>query len=55
MTPTFFLTNVTDFQLLSVTFIEYGQNVKKHLTDKAILGKMGGVYDTYVTDADKGQ
>ena len=45
----FFLTNiVTHFQPLSVTFIEYGQNVNKHYIsiDKTILGKMGGVYVT---------
>ncbi len=38
-------------------FIEYGQNVNKHhiSQNKAILGKMGGVYVTYVADFDKGQ
>ncbi len=56
-TQTFFSANaVTHFQVLSVTFIEYGQNVKKtFLMDKAILGKMGGVYVTYAVDVDKGQ
>ncbi len=41
---------VTRFQLLSVTFIEYKQT--RHLIDKAILGKVGGVYVTYVLTAD---
>ncbi len=33
------------------------KKTKKHtiFTDKTILGKMGGVYVTYVTNADKGQ
>ncbi len=42
----FFLTNiVTHFQVLFVTFIEYGQNINKHdiIIDKAILGKMCGI------------
>ncbi len=57
MTQTFFLTNVTHIQLLSVMFSEYGQNVniKVCLIDKDILGKMGGVYVTYVADVDKRQ
>ncbi len=46
LTQTFFLTIVTHSQVLSVTFVEYGQNVNKH----AILGKIGGVY---VADVDK--
>ncbi len=37
-------------------FKEYGQNVNKyHITDKAIVGKMGGVYVTNVADVDEGQ
>ncbi len=41
---------VTHFQLLSVTFIEY-ENVKGTChKDKDILGKMSGVYVTYVAD-----
>ncbi len=40
--------------MLSVAYIEYGQNVnKQYFIDKAILGKMGGVYETYVADADE--
>ncbi len=55
-TQTFFLTNITHFQILSVTFTEYRQNVSKHhLIDKAILGKMGVVYVKYVAHVDKGQ
>ncbi len=51
-----FLTNLTHIQVLSVTFIEYGQNVNKHnISDKAMWGKMGGVYVTCVADADKQQ
>ncbi len=40
------------------TFTECGLNVHKqapYLIDKAILGKMGGIYVTYVADADEGQ
>ncbi len=57
MTQMFFLTNVTLFPELSVTFTEYGQNVKKtlYLIDKAILGKTNGVYVTYVANVDKGE
>ncbi len=38
-------------------FIEYGQNVNKCDISAitAILGKMGGVYVTYVADVNKGQ
>ncbi len=51
-----FTNAVTHFQLLSVMFIEDGQNVnKQYLIDKAILGKMCKVYVTYVADIDKGQ
>ncbi len=57
MTQTFFLINVvTHSQLLSVTFIEQGQNVnKQYLIDKAIVGKMGEVYVAYEADVDKAQ
>ncbi len=52
-TQMFFLTNdVTQFQLLSVTFMEYGQNVNKH---KGILGSMGVVYVINEASAGKGQ
>ncbi len=30
LTQMVFLTNITHFQVLSVTFIEYGQKVNKH-------------------------
>ncbi len=57
LTHTFFLTNIiAHFHVLSVTSIVYGQNVnKQYLTDKAILGKMGGLYVTNVANVDKGQ
>ncbi len=44
-------------ELHSVTFIEYGQNVKKtqYLIDKAILGCAGIGYFMYVVCVDKGQ
>ncbi len=53
----FFLTSIiTHFQVLSVKFSEYARNVNKHnISDKAILGKMCGVYVTNVADADKRQ
>ncbi len=57
LTQMFFFTNaITHFQLLSVMFIEYGQNVnKQYFKDKAILGKMDGVYVTFEADVDKRQ
>ncbi len=37
-------------------FIEYGQNVNKHdYSVRAILGKTGGVYVTYVVSVGEGQ
>ncbi len=50
LTQTFLLTNtVTHFQLLSVKSTEYEQNGNKpYLIDKAMWGKMGGVYVTIV-------
>ncbi len=50
-----FLTNVTHFLVLPVTFTEYGQNVKQTRCriDKAIFGKACGVYVTYVAVVDK--
>ncbi len=56
LTQVFFKNNaVTYFQLLSVTFTEYGQNVNKHRIDKDILEKNGRGYVIYVADVDKGQ
>ncbi len=47
---------VTHFQILSVMFIEYRQNLNtRYLINKAVLEKMGGVYVTYVANVDKGQ
>ncbi len=47
---------VTHFQVLSVMFTEYKQNVDKwYLTGEALFGKMGGVYVTEVANVDKGQ
>ncbi len=52
----FFLNNVTHCQVLSVTLIECGQTKQtRYLVYKAILGKIGGIYATYVTDVDKGK
>ncbi len=52
-----FLTNiVAHFQVLSVMFIEYGQNVNKHnrLSHRqSYFRKMCGVYVTYVASANK--
>ncbi len=45
---------VTHFQVVSVKFIYYGQNVNKKISPKAILGKMCGIYVTDVADVDKG-
>ncbi len=52
-----FFNAVTHLQVLPVTFIEYGQNVKKpqYLKYKAVLGKMCGVCIIYVAGVDKGQ
>ncbi len=49
LTQSFFKTNVdTNFQLLSITFIDYCLNVnKQYLTYKSIMGKFCGVYVTY--------
>ncbi len=46
---------LSHFQVLSVVFIEYGQNVNKHILSKGISGKMCGVNVTYVADVSKGQ
>ncbi len=52
----FFLTNISHFKVLPVTFIEFRQNVNKHdISQIKLLGKMGGVYVTDVANADKGQ
>ncbi len=41
---------------ISGTFTEYGQNFNtQDISHKAILGKVGGVSVTYVSDVDKGQ
>ncbi len=56
LTRMFFLTNVvTHFQLCSATYIEYGKCKRtQYFIDKAILGKMCGVYVTYMANVDKG-